>query len=107
MDQGIILFPHKDIENQTSLSLLYLSVTGIIEHTLRRNKTIHRNRMTAPRFILSEKAETTERIILTGSEDEAVPHSRERYIKPNDCKGQSKNPYEVVLFPMNGGDRPC
>jgi hypothetical protein len=106
VDQEIILFLHKDIENHTSLSFPYLSVTGIVTHTLRRNKTIRRNHTTAPRFILSAKAETTERIISTGSGDEAVPHRRERYINASEYKGQSKNPYEVVLIQRNGGDRP-
>ena len=107
MDHAILLFLHKDIENQTSLSFPYLSIKGIIEHTLRRNKTIHRNRMTAPRFILSANPERTKRIDDHTSTGEPASHSLGRYINAGECKGQFKNPYQVVLFPMNGGDRPC
>ena len=107
MDQTILLFLHKGIKNLPSLSFPISILEGIIEHTLRRNKTIHRNRTTAPRFILSANPERTKRIDDLTLAGEPASHSRERYINAGECKGHFKNPYQVVLFPMNGGDRPC
>ena len=107
MNVSILSFLQRDIEPWLSLSFPYLSVTVTTTHTLRRNKTIQQNRSSAPQFILSANAEKTKRIEDMFSTNQPISNRRGRYIKPNDCKGHCKNPYEVVAFPMNGGCRPC
>ena len=106
MDQTILLFPHKDIWRLTSLSLPYLSIVSIIEHTYRRNKTIKSNRYTALQFILSGIKELTKRINRLASIAEAYLHRSVRYMNTNDCKDNCKNAYQVVGLRMNGGNRP-
>jgi|14BtaG_2_1085337.scaffolds.fasta_scaffold07327_3 hypothetical protein len=107
MNVSILSFLQRDIEVWFSLSFPYLSVTVTTTHTSRRNKTIQLNRSSAPQFILSANAEKTKRISGFFSTSEPALNTRGRYIKPNDCKGQFKNPYQVVLIRRNGGDRPC
>ena len=107
MAVSILSFLHRDIEAWSSLSLPYLSVTVTTTHTSRRNKTIQQNRNLALQFILSANAEKTKRITGLFSTGEPSLNRRGRYIKPNDCKGQFKNPYQVVIIRRNGGDRPC
>ena len=106
MDQGIVLFPHKDIEAWSSSSSPLSILEGIVTHTSRRNKTIHRNRATGIDFILSENAERTKRINRAAPGLEANLHRRVRYINANECKGKSKNPYQVLPNGMIGGNRP-
>ncbi len=106
MDQTIVLFPHKGIERLPSSSSPLSIIEGIIEHTLRRNKTIRSNRITALQFILSGKAEFRKRINRCGSLSEPALHRSVRYINANECKGNCKNPYQVVGSPIDGGNRP-
>ncbi len=106
MDQTILLFPHKDIWHLTSLSFPYLSIVSIIEHTYRRNKTIKSNRYTALQFILSGITELTKRINRLASIAEAYLHRSVRYINTNKCKGNCKKSYQVVVLPIDGGNRP-
>lgn len=106
MDRLILLFPHKDKRAWTSLSFPYLSIKSIITYTYRRNKTIHSNRITALQFILSGITEIRKRINRVGPGLELHLHRRVRYINANKCKGNCKNPYQVVVSPMNGGSRP-
>lgn len=106
MDQLILLFLQRDIEVGIHLSLPYLSLSSIITNTYTRNKTIARNRMTALQFILSGIPERRKRINpLVGSERTST-HRRVRYINADKSKAQCKNPYQVVMCPMNGGNRP-
>ena len=106
MDQAILLFPHKGMRALTSTSYPSLSIEGTMVHTYRRNKTIHRNKATALQFILSGIAETRKRINRFARSSQAYLHRRVRYINANKCKGNCKNPYQVVVSPMNGGNRP-
>ena len=106
MDQLILLFLQRDVEVDTHLSLPYLSLNSIITNTYTRNKTIARNRMTALQFILSGKAERRKRINPLGSILDPYLHRRVRYINADKSKAQCKNPYQVVVCPMNGGNRP-
>lgn len=106
MDQLIILFLHRDIEDQTSLSPILSILESIIEHPYRRNKTIHRNQATALQFILSGNTERTKRINRNAHDLELNIHCSVRYINTNECKGQSKNPYQVGVCPTYGGIRP-
>ena len=106
MDQAIVLFLHRDIGRLPSSSSPLSILEGIIEHTLRRNKTIHSNRITALQFILSGKAEFRKRINRCGSLSEPALHRSVRYINADKCKGQCKNPYQVVSSPIDGGNRP-
>ena len=106
MDQAILLFPHKGMKpwfySSSPLSIL----EGIVTHTSRRNKTIQQNRATALQFILSGIAEIRKRINRVAPGLEAYLHSRVRYINANECKDNCKNPYQVVVCPINGGIRP-
>ena len=106
MDQLILLFPHKGIERLHSSSSPFSILEGIVTYTYRRNKTIHSNRTTALQFILSGITEIRKRINRLASTLEAYLHRRVRYINTNECKGNCKNPYQVVVSPMNGGNRP-
>ena len=106
MDQPILLFLQRDMKAWIHLSLPYLSLNSIITNTYTRNKTIARNRMTALQFILSGKAERRKRINRLGSILVPYLHTSARYINANKSKAQCKNPYQVVLCPMNGGNRP-
>ena len=106
MDRLILLFPHKDKRAWTSLSSPYLSIKGIITYTYRRNKTIHQNKATALQFILSGITEIRKRINRSTRTAQAYLHSSVRYINTNECKDNCKNPYQVVVSPMNGGNRP-
>jgi len=106
MDRVILLFLQRDIEVDTHLSLPYLSLNSIITNTYTRNKTIARNRMTALQFILSGKAERRKRINRLARSNRTSTHRRVRYINTNKSKAQCKNPYQVVVCPMNGGNRP-
>jgi len=106
MDQSILLFLQRDVEVDTHLSLPYLSLSSIITNTYTRNKTIARNRTTALQFILSGNTERRKRISRLGSISDPYLHTSVRYINANKSKGQSKNPYQVVVCPMNGGNRP-
>ena len=106
MDQLILLFLQRDVEVDTHLSLPSISIVSIITNTYRRNKTIARNHTTALQFILSGKAERRKRINRLARSAQAYTHSSVRYINANKSKGQSKNPYQVVVCPMNGGNRP-
>ena len=106
MDQGIVLFLHRDIRAWTPLSLPSLSIEGTMVHTYRRNKTITNKRATASQFILSGITELTKRINRLASLVEANLHSSVRYINTNDCKGNCKNSYQGVGSPMDGGNRP-
>ncbi len=106
MDQLILLFLQRDIEVDTHLSLPYLYLSSIITNTYTRNKTIQRNRMTALQFILSEKAERRKRINRLGSILDPYLHRCVRYINTNKSKAQCKNPYQVVVCRIDGGNRP-
>lgn len=106
MDRLILLFLHKDIRAWTLLSFPYLSIVSIINYTLRRNKTIHSNRITALQFILSGKAERRKRINHPARSNRTYTHRRARYINANKSKGNCKNSYQGVVSPMNGGNRP-
>ena len=106
MDQLILLFLQRDVEVDTHLSLPYLSLNSIITNTYTRNKTIARNRMTALQFILSGKAERRKRINRLVRSKRTSTHRRVRYINANESKGHCKNPYQVVVCPMYGGNRP-
>ena len=106
MDQSILLFLQRDVEVDTHPSLPYLSLNSIITNTYTRNKTIHSNRTTALQFILSGKAERRKRINRLGSILDPYLHRRVRYINANKSKGHCKNPYQVVVCPMYGGNRP-
>jgi hypothetical protein len=106
MDQSILLFLQRDDEVGTHLSLPYLSIRSIITNTYTRNKTIARNRMTALQFILSGKAERRKRINRAARSKRTYTHRSVRYINTNESKAQCKNPYQVVVCPMNGGNRP-
>ena len=106
MDQTILLFLHRDKENLPGSLLPYLYLSSIITYTYTRNKTIHSNRATSPRFILSGNAEKTKRIKLSSSITELDTHSSARYINTHHSKEQNKNAYQGVATRMNGGNRP-
>lgn len=106
MDQSILLFPHKDMRAWILLSLPYLSINSIITNTYTRNKTIHSNRTTALQFILSGFDEKRKRINPLCRSERTLTHRRARYINADKCKGNCKNPYQVVDSPMYGGNRP-
>jgi len=106
MDQLILLFLQRDVKVWTHLSLPYLSINSITTNTYTRNKTISRNRATALQFILSGNTERRKRINQLVRSTRTYSHSSVRYINANKCKGNCKNPYQVVVSPMNGGNRP-
>ena len=106
MNQRIILFPHKGIRAWSSSSFPLFILESIMIHTYTRNKTIHQNKATALQFILSGIAEIRKRINRLARSSQAYLHRRVRYINANKCKGNCKNPYQVVVSPMNGGSRP-
>ena len=106
MDQTILLFLQRDMKAWTLLSLPSISIVSIITNTYTRNKTIHQNRTTSSRFILSGNTEKTKRIKLSSSVVELHTHSSVRYINTSHYKVQNKNAYQGVVSPINGGSRP-
>ena len=106
MDQSILLFLQRDSKAWNDLSLPYLSINSIITNTYTRNKTIASKQTTALQFILSGNAERRKRINRSARSSQAYTHRRVRYINANKCKEQSKNPYQVVVSPIDGGNRP-
>ena len=93
MNHRIILFVHKIIQTWPSTSFPYLSIEGIVEHTLRRNKTIRSNRRAAIQFIFSGTTETTKRINRLARSSQAYLDEQVRYINGAYYKVDYKNTY--------------
>ena len=105
MNQTILLFLQRDIEDLPTTLLSYIYLIGIITYTYTRNKRIAQNRATSSLFILSGNAEKTKRIKIAGRILQPNTHTRTRYMNTSDYKVQNKNAYQGVITRKAGGNR--